>query len=285
MGDKILISEIFGPVLQGEGHFAGTPSIFIRTFGCNFRCPAFGIEPPVKENTEVKSIIADIDKYTDLEDLPVVKTGCDTYYAIYPEFKKFTKWYTVDELKDKIESIINEARADLGPFGTYDVVFTGGEPLLPSWQKFYTNFLRDILENPIGVKTITFETNATQPLIKEFSDIVYDVGDVYFSMSVKLPNSGHTLEETIKPDVIKSYIDVSPFSWLKFVVSTEDEVKLIRDMEKKIKPCCDVFLMPCGGEKELFDKNQKEVYNYCIKYNYRFSPRLQVSVWNNGIGI
>jgi len=32
------ISEIFGPVIQGEGPEAGTPTIFIRLSGCNLNC-------------------------------------------------------------------------------------------------------------------------------------------------------------------------------------------------------------------------------------------------------
>lgn len=32
------ISEIFGPVIQGEGAQAGVPTIFIRTGGCDYRC-------------------------------------------------------------------------------------------------------------------------------------------------------------------------------------------------------------------------------------------------------
>lgn len=32
------ISEIYGPVIQGEGPVIGTPTIFIRFGGCDFRC-------------------------------------------------------------------------------------------------------------------------------------------------------------------------------------------------------------------------------------------------------
>jgi 7-carboxy-7-deazaguanine synthase len=38
MPDKILISEIFGNTLQGEGFLAGQSSHFIRTAGCDYRC-------------------------------------------------------------------------------------------------------------------------------------------------------------------------------------------------------------------------------------------------------
>jgi len=34
----MLISECFGPTLQGEGHFIGQKSIFIRTCGCDYKC-------------------------------------------------------------------------------------------------------------------------------------------------------------------------------------------------------------------------------------------------------
>lgn len=36
--DQILISEIFGPTLQGEGVLAGCPTVFVRTGGCEYRC-------------------------------------------------------------------------------------------------------------------------------------------------------------------------------------------------------------------------------------------------------
>ncbi|HEY0073170.1 MAG TPA: 7-carboxy-7-deazaguanine synthase QueE [Abditibacteriaceae bacterium] len=35
---KLVISEIFGPVLQGEGALIGRPTLFVRTGGCDFRC-------------------------------------------------------------------------------------------------------------------------------------------------------------------------------------------------------------------------------------------------------
>ena len=39
--EKIRYSEIFKSV-QGEGRFVGVPSVFFRTFGCNFHCHGFG---------------------------------------------------------------------------------------------------------------------------------------------------------------------------------------------------------------------------------------------------
>ena len=35
---SLLISEIFGPTIQGEGALIGRPTVFVRTGGCDFRC-------------------------------------------------------------------------------------------------------------------------------------------------------------------------------------------------------------------------------------------------------
>ena len=34
----IMISEIFGPTVQGEGPLIGKPTVFVRTGGCDYRC-------------------------------------------------------------------------------------------------------------------------------------------------------------------------------------------------------------------------------------------------------
>ena len=39
---KLKVAEIFYSV-QGEGKWAGVPSVFLRTFGCNFQCRGFGM--------------------------------------------------------------------------------------------------------------------------------------------------------------------------------------------------------------------------------------------------
>jgi 7-carboxy-7-deazaguanine synthase len=38
MTEHILISEIFGPTIQGEGPLMGRPTVFVRTAGCDYRC-------------------------------------------------------------------------------------------------------------------------------------------------------------------------------------------------------------------------------------------------------
>ena len=40
---KFRVTEVFYSV-QGEGQFVGVPSVFLRVFGCNFKCEGFGME-------------------------------------------------------------------------------------------------------------------------------------------------------------------------------------------------------------------------------------------------
>lgn len=36
--NKIAVSEVFGPTVQGEGAVIGRPTVFVRTGGCDYRC-------------------------------------------------------------------------------------------------------------------------------------------------------------------------------------------------------------------------------------------------------
>ena len=80
---KLRYSEAFYSV-QGEGKFVGVPSVFLRTFGCNFRCMNFGVDKSVGDrwkqhaegnryNAEVKALLDDgiVEKTEKLEDLPL----------------------------------------------------------------------------------------------------------------------------------------------------------------------------------------------------------------------
>ena len=118
---KLRYSEAFYSV-QGEGKFVGVPSVFLRTFGCNFRCMNFGLEnEPMRDekqkagiirNQEVQDLLdAGVHETTkEFNDLPIIHTGCDTYASIYPEFKKFNKQATVDEVVEHLLSLLPEGK-------------------------------------------------------------------------------------------------------------------------------------------------------------------------------
>jgi len=215
---KIKVSELFYSI-QGEGKYMGVPSVFLRTFGCNFRCPSFGLHHNEK-TTEVLPIIQNITNYKSYNDLPLVKSGCDSYAAVYPEFKDLSPMLTSEAITDRIMEIIphNEWKDE-------HLVITGGEPLL-GWQRAYPDLLNN--SKMKSLKEITFETNGTQKLTPEFKSYLTkwnrEVGkELTFSVSAKLPASGEKWEEAILPEVVCEYEEVGTV-YLKFVVATEADI-------------------------------------------------------------
>ena len=152
---KLRYSEAFYSV-QGEGKFVGVPSVFLRTFGCNFRCMNFGVDKSVGDrweqhargeryNAEVKQLLDNgIHKTTkEFNDLPIVHTGCDTYASIYPEFKHFNMLKSVDEVVEHLLSLLPEGKWTMDNGQDVHLILTGGEPLL-AWQRLYV----ELFEHP-----------------------------------------------------------------------------------------------------------------------------------------
>jgi organic radical activating enzyme len=195
---KLKVSELFYSA-QGEGRYVGVPSIFLRMFGCNFTCSGFGM-PAGQKSTEADEVVKTVGLYKTFEELPLVNTGCDSYASWHPDFKHLSPTYTVEELVDKMTALLPNSNW-LQPNGNpVHLVITGGEPLL-GWQRAYPELL-DVLHER-GLRHITFETNGTQDLTREFRDYLRNwFGEITFSVSPKLSVSGESWEDAIKPDVV-----------------------------------------------------------------------------------
>lgn len=64
MKDRFLVSEIFGPTIQGEGSMAGAKCIFVRFAGCDYRCSMcdsmHAVDPQTVHKTANKMTAQDI---------------------------------------------------------------------------------------------------------------------------------------------------------------------------------------------------------------------------------
>jgi 7-carboxy-7-deazaguanine synthase len=281
---KIKIAELFYSI-QGEGRYMGVPSVFLRTFGCNFKCSGFGL-PKGQASTEVDDIAEVAHMFTKYEDLPLVSTGCDSYASWDPRFKDLSPMLTSDAIVERTMEILPENK-----WQDAHVVITGGEPLL-GWQRAYP----DLLSHPdmLGLKEITFETNGTQKLTPEFKKYLQEWAqnppfasrEVTFSVSAKLSCSGEERSEAIRPDVVCEYEEAG-YTYLKFVVATEEDAEEAietADIYRAEGFTGPVYLMPVGGVESVYALNNRRVAELAMKNGLRYSDRLQVPLFKNEWG-
>jgi 7-carboxy-7-deazaguanine synthase len=286
---KIKVSELFYS-LQGEGRFVGVPSVFLRTYGCNFTCAGFGCKPGEKSTgaDEVAKIVA---KYDTFLSLPLVETGCDSYASWHPAFKHLSPNYTTEELVEGMLKLTPNNMWAQNNGNDVHLVITGGEPLL-GWQRAYG----ELLSHPrmADLKNITFETNGTQKLSEEFKTFLRNwsldgqgfLREVTFSVSAKLSASGESWQDAICPEVVNEYQAFGNV-YLKFVVETQDHVtEAVKAVDafraggfKGI-----VYLMPQGGVVKPYEENKINIANICCEQGWNYSPRLHVDLWGNGWG-
>ena len=286
---KLKVSELFYSI-QGEGRFMGVPSVFLRTYGCNFTCGGFGM--PKGELSDERNKI-DAESFTNYKSLPLVSSGCDSYASWDPRFKHLSPVLDTDSIANSIISLL--------PFNDWNdehLVITGGEPLL-GWQRAYP----DLLSHPsmIGLKELTFETNGTQELSPDFRQYLlnWTLNSKYhntrkargydkltFSVSPKLTGSGEKYTEAIRPEIVLSYEDVG-YTYLKFVIATED------DANEALSVYADyvdagfkgpAYLMPVGGTESVYSMNNRRVADFAVKAGLRYSDRLQVPLFKNEWG-
>lgn len=279
--EKIKVSELFYS-LQGEGLHTGVPSVFLRTFGCNFKCRGFGM--PKGELSSEYLNVKPGPEYTEYNSLPLVKTGCDSYPSWDNRFKHLSPFRSIDDIAASIVNLLPEKK-----WSEEHLIFTGGEPLL-GWQKAYPNLLEHSLMKDL--KHITFETNGTQSLSLDFFNYLNNwkwnnnTRELTFSVSVKLSCSGEPRNKALNTQAVLGYQRVGT-TYLKFVVATEEDVEEALETIKIFRNAGfngHVYLMPVGGVEEVYMLNNKRVAELALKNGLRYSDRLQVALFKNDWG-
>jgi 7-carboxy-7-deazaguanine synthase len=172
------LSEVYSSV-QGEGPNVGEPTTFVRFGGCNLRCPGWG--------------------EGELPDGRIVQ-GCDTVFAVYPEWRSSWNSITVNDLLDEI------------PTSPQRVCITGGEPLIQRQAE-----INQLAEMLIGRgQTIDLFTNGSR-LLKNHEWSYHP--SVTVVMDYKLPSSGeYGSFESV------NWYSLRPKDAIKFVVADENDV-------------------------------------------------------------
>jgi len=293
---KLKVSELFYSA-QGEGRFVGVPSVFLRTYGCNFTCSGFGCAPG-ETSKEADEVAKNIHLYKDFLSLPLVNTGCDSYASWHPAFKDLSPTKETAVLVDEMLALTPQNCWSMNNNNDVHLVITGGEPLL-GWQRAYEELLAH--DRMKDLQNLTFETNGTQKLQPKFRQFLlnWTLNDKYnssgvrrtpnaltFSVSPKLSASGEAWDDAIQPEIVASYQDIGTV-YLKFVIDSEahfTEVERAVAAYQAAGFTGKVFVMPQGGVVTPYSENRVNVANWAMERGFNYSPRLHVDLWGNGWG-
>ena len=293
---KYYYSEIVHSI-QGEGHYTGTPTAWIRFFLCNLQCNGFGQKDPTDPSTyELPFQDFDVDSVKRVEDLPVWEKGCDSSYTWAKKFKKLMGYETPTVLADKIVDIL---KTDTNPNGLFlhpnskqhqHLCFTGGEPLMVTGQAASMGIYKSLEQRANLPSSMTFETNGTQKLTEPFKKWIKDIPEeIFFSVSPKLFTvSGEKPEKAIKPENVKEYAECSNRGQLKFVVgASRREWEELENTVRKFRQAgidWPVWIMPTGAREEEQTTTAGKVAEEAFKRGYNVSARVHVYLFGNAIG-
>jgi len=249
-----LTEEFFS--IQGEGKYAGIPSYFLRTGGCNLSCAGFGASYHVQGEE---------------------KMGCDTYFAVDSHFAK--AWRRVEDASVLIEHL-NEEFTKIGYLP--DVVITGGEPLMYHADAVFYEVVTWLVEQ--GVR-ITFETNGT---IEIDFEAYPSYKQTIFALSIKLANSGEPKHKRIKPQAIANIVQYANDSFFKFTIDKRvTQTTALEEIGEITEPFDSptIYCMPVGESRATIWHNDRAVFEFCMKHGFYYSDRLHIRVFDTTQGV
>ena len=298
-------SEIFHSI-QGEGHYTGVPTVWLRFFLCNLQCNGFGqIDPTNEDAWDLPFKDFDVDEkdengnfvYNKMSDLPVWHKGCDSSYSWSKKFKRLQDKGTSAEI---LQRMIDETGQSEEMALNNHFCFTGGEPMMKHAQKCSLEMM-NIMHKDYGrlPPSVTYETNGTQKLTTEFfygwHTLQQRGAELFMSVSPKLWSvAGEKADKAIKPDVVAEYAELTRNGQLKFVVNgtqeSWDEVEDVISQFRRHGVDYPVWIMNAGatfeGQQGEIEGHNPEsiVCNEALKRGYNYSTRAHVHIYGNQIG-
>lgn len=246
--DKDLyINQIINHTIQGEGNKVGYPSCLVRFNGCNLKC-----------------------------------TFCDT-----KDTWSITKQSSTIISKKNINDFINE----INSLNMSNIMITGGEPFLYSNNNLFWTLLHNINGE------IEIETNGT--LLNESVQLklkkLMSNKKIKLNISPKLNIGYYKFKEDYQNlfdnlNVINLILNKENYI-IKFVYSKIQENKIFEFLDCIKNRLNNIYLMAYTPDRILYNSNEnfrkdyiqscKDTIKACIKHNFKYSPRLQVDVFDN----
>lgn len=250
--NRYRLSEIFFSI-QGEGTYAGTPTVWARVFGCNLKCPGF---------------------------------PCDTEYSWNKEFKDEHNTYTTQEIFERMKSLITDEYNPSGKLqhpltgSRIHLAFTGGEPLLKKYQPMIMEVV-DLFTKENDIVEFTIETNGTQELTTDFRNwLDGTLSYPFFSISPKLESVAGE-KDAVDAENIKVLLEYG--GQIKFVADESNEcLTEVVNYTKMLKQYAynDIWIMPKGETKED-QLNVAPIVERYQQMGFKIATRNHCYIWSN----
>ena len=245
----LAVSEVFYSI-QGEGPTMGVPAVFLRLKGCNLTCG--GVKTVQSKGLDSGAT-----------------WRCDTIET----------WLSGDVMSNSeiLQDWKSKGYLDAFQNGAH-LVITGGEPLLQ--QDALINFFVDLDLVCEGLPYCEIETNGTIFPEDDLADCISQ-----FNVSPKLTNSGMTKSKRYASPVLSHFSTIDG-AFFKFVVSSESDCdEILTDFVQPLQldPRV-VYLMPAASSSSTLIQKSQDLVEWCKRYGFRYSSRLQVSLWDRTVG-
>lgn len=243
---NLLISEIYGPVWQGEGRSRGQLAAFVRLGGCNLSC-----------------------------------TWCDTPYtwafdARHAAMHADKKQYDPKKELRRISIKDFVGQVDYATHGRKDtqIIFSGGEPLLQG------NILDDYIEALQERGYWDFHGETAGTIIPQD----YQVSRVNWTVSPKLETSGNSFRKRNVAGALSWF--ATHYSDFKFVVTSEVDFEEVSAyvVQYNLNPNR-VWIMPEGRTAEEHLNRAKDLAPSVLKRGWNLTLRDHVLLYDDKRGV
>lgn len=244
---KLLVNEIFGPTVQGEGVSTGRHCMFVRLYRCNQTC-----------------------------------TWCDspqTWVATEALAKKHIDGKVYRPIDESHQMTIEDVIYELSRLYPLDnsptIVISGGEPLMQ--QEMLAGLLQalDMYDCPIQIETAG--TITPTPDVDRYVSL--------YNVSPKLQNSGNPLGKRRKSAPLNFFAGCDRANF-KFVCSSVDDLTEVTEIVNEFGiPRSRVMVMPEGIDVETIRETAYALSEKVLHLGYGMSLRNHIWIWGNRRGV
>lgn len=278
---KLPIIELFTSI-QGEGLYAGVPSVFVRVTGCNLRCifknsicdTPYSSFNPEKPKFTVEDVAKEFINHPKVNHL-VITGGEPTLYDL-------------DGFLEELYGILDK---EVGSDYAYNIKVT--------IETNGTNEISKRLLNDLDLISVSPKLSTSCPSEEEIEKKTLGDKVLVAGMSIPKVQIENHNKNRINIDVLTDFADAFADVQYKFVYSGPESEKEILEIRDKIADKLQlrypevgledlresineyIWLMPEGIDSERLSETAKEAVEVCIRNGWHYTDRLHIRIWGN----